>query len=229
LIAILDFVILRTNSEMPYNPDNEYYMTFKTEINVEGHLIAFNQDILNSLKHACEFERFLNNYDLTEHIKLYGETEVVDTEGPENVFEDLFGYNMPDGWKHKMVDEFINDMSIQDIKTFINDIGFIKCVELVNNCEFYEEEEGSLKALLTNDGLRRFFYCVMYEMIEIADGVEETNIPTWQVHFGDYWDPNHINDSDDDNDDDSDDDEEQIVPITDEALDRIGGAVAMCA
>jgi hypothetical protein len=217
---------------MPYSDSNQYYMTFKTEINVEGHLIAFNQDILNSLKHACEFERFLNNYDLTEHIKLYGETEVVDTEGPENVFEDLFGYNMPDGWKNNMVDEFITDMSIQDIETFINDIGFIKCLKLANDGGIYEEDN-YLEALLTHDGLRRFFWCVLYEMIEIADGVAEINIPTWQVHFGDYWDPNDPNHTNDTDDDDTDDDEEQIVfnpqRITDEALDRIGGAVARCA
>ena len=209
---------------MPYNEHNEYYMTMKTEINTEGHLIAFNQDILNSLKHACEFERFLNNYDLTEHIGLYGETEVVDMEGPENVFEDLFGYNMPDGWKHNMVDEFITDMSIKDIETFINDIGFIKCCQMVLNSGIYEQDN-PLEALLTNEGLRKFFYCVLYEMIEIADGIEEINIPTFIVHFGPYWDPNHTNDSDDD----SDDDEEQIVPITDEELDRISGAVAPVA
>jgi len=202
----------------------------ETENNEKGNLIAYNQDILNSLKHACEFERFLINYDLRENIQLYGETNYA-----RPFYDNYYGYNMPDGWKHTMVDECINDMSIEDIKIFINDIGFIKCVELVNDCGFYEEEEGSLKALLTNDGLRRFFYCVMYEMIEIADGVKQNvEITEYQETFGDYWDPNHTNDRDDeeeedDNDDDSDDDEEQIVPITDEALDRIGGVVAMCA
>lgn len=189
---------------MPYETNNEYYMTMETEINENGDLIAFNQDVLNSLKHACEFERFLNKYDLTEHIKLYGETEKTDMEGPENVFEDLFGYNMPEGWKHTMVDEFINDMSIGDIETFINDIGFIKCLNLANDCGFYDEDDYK-KALLSKDGLCRFFYCVLYQMIEIADGIEEIDIPTFECHFGPYW-KDDCNDDDDTDDSDADSD-----------------------
>lgn len=157
---------------MPYHRDNEYYVAIKNTRNDEGELInpngtiiSINQDILDSLNDDCVFKKFAYDYIINDQDEITGPIRQ-----KYEVRGNWVGCALTEDWKHELVDYLVEMMNVEEIEGYIANIGMTKCAQLVDNGGMYESEN-MLQELTTIEGLRKFFYCVMYEIIEIAKGV----------------------------------------------------------
>jgi hypothetical protein len=136
------------------------------------------------------------------------------------------GYIMPDNWKHKMIDNYLLEIGVNDIEKFIGDIGIRKAFRFADECEFYEEENYK-EALTSDEGLRRLFYAILWGLIDINDRVDYDD----NDYITEFNEEEYNTKMGEDDDDDEEEDYEFAVPlpITDEAFAKIGGGVAPSA
>jgi len=208
---------------MPYNRDNEYYVAIKDTrdengelINPNGNIITFDQNILDSLNDDSTFKIFVNDYIISE------QEDTCSSVGEKyEVKGNWVGCALAEDWKHNLVDDWVGTMRADVIEKYIAEIGLIKCCKFVDDCGMYESEN-ILQELTTVEGLRKFFYCVMYEIMEIAKGVIAIEQDEFEHVYGfrystinEYYDMMMTTDDTDDTDD-----EEEI---------EYGGIVASAA
>jgi hypothetical protein len=153
------------------NDYNEYFITTYTDNNVDCALITYNAQIYNSLKEGSTFKDFLKNYNLFDLADMYGKVDIIGNHnGGEEETEYGYGYVMPDGWKHQIIDDLVADMDVDEIDTFIGEIGIRKAFKIADDSGIYEDDT---RAFLTDDGIKKLFFAILYSIIELADGVEQ--------------------------------------------------------
>ena len=126
--------------------------------------------------------------------------------------------SIDEDWRHNLIERLVC-IRIEHIEKLIADIGIRNAFKLANDTGLCEDM--TLEDLTTDLGMRKIFYCLLDEHLTINVQFEDATEDEWFdfIETGEnYWS----------GDEDSEDDDE-IVPITDEALDRIGGKVAVCA
>lgn len=155
------------------NDCNEYFITTYTDTNVDCGLITYNKELYNNLKEGSTFKDYLKNYNLFDLADVYGKTDMFGNhDGGDDETDFGFGYVMPENWKHQIIDDLVVDMDVDDVETYIGEIGIRKALRIADDCGFYEEEDMK-DALSTDAGIKRLFYAIMWSFIELADGVEE--------------------------------------------------------
>lgn len=192
--------------------DNLYYVS-----NIAVSLAILNRDEIADIDRKIEgrpdnymgaFYRWLYDLDL--------DTDFVDRIGEIDGNEDggKIGYNMPENWRHLMLDQLACVPTIDEVEIFLGELGIRKAFKLADECGYYEEEDYK-EALTTDGGLRRLFYAVLDALILTNDELDEIEIGQYREWF--------------DDDEEDEEDEDAIVPITDEEFEKIGGAVAQVA
>ena len=82
----------------------------------------------------------------------------------------IAGYEMPNNWKMSMIDDIINDETLEDMEKYINEIGIDKATKIVMECPYYDDE---LPDITDEVGLKHFFLLMMYEIIGIGEGIQQ--------------------------------------------------------
>jgi hypothetical protein len=145
-------------------------------------------------------------------------------------------WDMDEDWRHKLIDNLVCGIDIDYIEEMIADIGFRKCCKIADDIGFCEDM--TLEDLSTDMGMRKLFYCVLCEHLDCVadldgDGYTQIKEQEWEalkeINDGDDYRDTESHNSWSEHGESEDEDEDEIVPITDEALDRIGGKVAICA
>jgi hypothetical protein len=185
-----------------------------------------------------KFAEFANKFDVVKELQLIDESFEVfkmwDFELGDEEFE-VWIWDFDEDWKHKMIDNLVCSLLINDIEKMIADIGFRECCKIANDTGFCEDM--TLEDLSTDMGMRKLFYCVLDCHLDCRadlDGegyrqITEEDWEAWRERRDDGEESDHNSWSDHGESEDEEEDEDEIVPITDEALDRIGGKVAICA
>jgi hypothetical protein len=178
---------------------------------------------------------FVNNLDILKHMVDCDEDFEMESYWVNG--EELLVYNLHSDWKENVVKHIIENMDINHIEKIIGDFGMRKLFSMADTLwsdrTITADEEGwndkpdewwhnympAFEELSTDVGIKKLFYCLVWEQIQMYDEYEMMSEEEWNESLN--WQIM--------NNQDSDDDDDRIVPITDEALDMIGGKVAKCA
>lgn len=198
------------------NDYNEYFIAMFNDTNVNCGLITYNKGLYNGLKEGSTFKDYLKNYNFFDLTENYG---IVDVYGNHNGGETEtnfgYGYVMQESWKHEMIDYIVDKMDVDDIETYIAEIGIRKAITIADECEFYDEEEKDCmrEVIMTDQGIKRLFSAIMWSFIELAEGVQELEKDEYERII----EENAVN-VDEENEEQDDD-----------LIERISSAVAPCA
>jgi hypothetical protein len=161
---------------------NSYYVSKN-----RCYLISLNRDEIAEIDRKIKgrpnnymgaFYRWLYKLDLDYLIDDIENMEYDCKEDDDNTI----GYNMPENWRHLLIDDLCGSPSIDDVEIFLGELGFRKAFRLANECGCYEEDDYK-EALTTDGGLRRLFYAVLDALILVNDEVEEVEEDEYRRHF----------------------------------------------
>lgn len=190
------------------------------------HLIRV--EIHNDTKGA--FEEYLMKLDIVRELQLTDSNgfDVSKYCADEDTDEDTWVWNIDEDWKHELVDRLASTTNIDYIDEMLSGIGFRNVFKIVNDTGMFDDI--TMDDLSTDLGMRRLFYGVLdYHLHLWEDDETEYQKQITKEKWDEWEGRNEWSDHGDSEDEDDEDDEDEIVPITDEALDRIGGLVARCA
>jgi hypothetical protein len=142
-------------------------------------LVKLNKQEMDIIENKSDkFHQWLIDLYLDQFI--YDMDIVVD--GKEDDDDNSIGYIMPEDWKYTLIDNLAMIPTIDEIETFIGELGIRKAFKLADESGFYEEEDYK-EALTTDEGLRRMFYMILYTLIEVDKDIEEVDEDEYRIWF----------------------------------------------
>jgi hypothetical protein len=163
--------------------DNRYYISK----NNRCYLVSLNRDEIADIDRKIEgrpdnyvgaFYRWLYELELGFLVE---EIEGMEVDCDEDN-DDTIGYNMPENWRHLLIDYLCGSPSIDDVEIFLGELGIRKAFRLADECGYYEEDDYK-EALTTDDGLRRLFFVVLDALILTNDDLTEVEEDEYREHF----------------------------------------------
>ena len=196
-----------------------YYETYRNPVTDDFQLIQISY--MEETK--GEFEKFLSGLDIIRELQLT-DANGFDVSKYWEDGKEVWVWNVDEDWKHNIVDRLASTIGIDYIDLMLSGIGIRNVFNLVNESGMFEDM--TMNDLSTDLGMRKLFYGILDYHLECLeddrDGRKEITEEEWNM----WEERNNLSDNDDD---ETEEDFDEIVPITDEALDSIGGKVAMCA
>jgi hypothetical protein len=199
------------------NDYNEYYTVnfdHRTGANSFGRLLTLNKSVMEFFGDGgYDFKKYLEELEKNE-MRIEPRNTVHTYDNPHHIVSSKNGYIMPDSWKHKLIDTIVTETHIDDIETYIGELGIRKAFKLYEDMGIGDEHPNPA----TDDGLMLLFYGVLYQIIEIGEGVEEID----REQYHNYnWDAGNPWDEEDDDEEDEDQEAEEET--------EYGGVVAKAA
>jgi hypothetical protein len=146
---------------MQTNNNSEYkqYFIGDDELN----LVCLDRTYINENN---KFGKWLIELEKTFDIHNFDDWEFGGWQNEYFVFsyDSICGYNVPEDWRFCLIDDIAMKPTIDEIDTFIGELGIRTAFQLADECGFYEEEDYK-KALTSREGLRRMFFCILYAII----------------------------------------------------------------
>ena len=133
---------------------NEHYIS-KTSCN----LLVLNKDVMGGLKKNTRLDHYLRTREMNPHLW----TSFLEADG-----ETVFGYSLPDGWRHEYIDKLVCELDVDWIEEYIGELGIRKAFKLYEDMGIGDEHPNPT----TNLGLQQLFYGVLYEIFTINDSIE---------------------------------------------------------
>jgi hypothetical protein len=204
------------------NDYNEYYtVNFDhTGANPFGRLLTLNKSVMDGLHDGCDFKKYLEELKNKE-MRIEPRDTVHTYDNPHHIVSSKNGYIMPDSWKHELIDTIVTETPIDDIETYIGELGIRKAFKLYEDMGIGDEHPNPA----TDGGLFLLFYGVLYQIIEIGEGVEE--IDSEQYHNYNWGAGNPWDEEEDDEEDEEDEEEDEDQVAEEET--GYGGVVAKAA
>jgi hypothetical protein len=177
-----------------------YFLTLRTDENFKGNLLkVLNVDGISSTK---TFDNFLEEIAdrLEQIVEEYAEESEVKEQGEFDI-GDVFGFKMSDDWKVNILEDICDRADPDEKERMICEYGLMKAIRST-------EREMTIKELGTDDGISDLFNDVMWDLIELADGVKEVSEEEYRKHFPNGEESDKDDEDEDEDDEDNEDDED---------------------
>ena len=201
----------------------EFFKVKKSLFNEEGHLLSMNLKTLRSVR-STDLGKYLVELmrdDLNRIVIDYSVNGFQD----ELIGDEIWiGYAMKDGWKFELINHLVENINVDNCDKFIGNYGIRKACKVMLNNGFGDE----LPDLTTDSGIQQLMFHILYDIIIIDSEVKKIERDEYDKFFGGEIEEEE-EEEDEEEDEYDEEDFEAIVPITDEAFDRSGGRVAICA
>ena len=162
---------------MPSTEYNEHYVV-KTK--TFASLLQLDEKIMSGLKRT-KLESYLRKRDLDPYLWKNMITGELDG-------ETVYGYSMPEMWKHKYIDNLVSELDVDLIEKMIGELGIRKAFKL------YEDMGVGDPNPAKDKGLQQLFYGVLYQIIQVHDVIE----PIEKEEYDKYaWEIGNNDESDD--------------------------------
>ena len=183
-------------------------------------------EIHNDTKGA--FEDYLIKLDVCRELELTDPYGFDVGKYLDEDLKDIWVWNIDEDWRHNLVDRLASTVNIDYIDEMLSGLGFRNVFKFVNDTGMFDDM--TMDDLSTDLGMRKLFYGVLDYHLHLWEDCEVDYQTEITKEKWDEWERrNEWSEHEDSDDEDDEEDEDEIVPITDEALDRIGGKVAVCA
>lgn len=163
----------------------EYFVSLLNDDDF-GTLLSCNKKIYDSLKEWSSFKTYLDGLfgngdwiqededeDDKKLVKWVDDNVISFQHYPkEHICETIYGYTMPDGWRHKLIDELATNEDIGNIERYIGEFGLRRAWKMVKDSDYFYD---NLPDISTDLGFRQIFYVMLDEIIQLGDNVKQVD------------------------------------------------------